>query len=107
VVRAGECCAPGAGLDAEGTCCSGQLDSCGICGGATRYTDVQGVCCPGLLDGQGRCCQGEVDECGMCGGRNECVTSVRFCNCGDVVTACKRECVQVYAGACKSVCCKQ
>lgn len=77
----GECCVEGETMDAQGHCCRGDVDACGVCNGNAINVDIQGSCCEGTLDGQGLCCESnDLDECGICGGQNECLTVVRCHN---------------------------
>ena len=69
----GACCAEGASLDSQGTCCGAPLDACGTCGGNGTAVDFTGSCCDGVLDAGGLCCDqpAGVDDLGVCGGNSD------------------------------------
>lgn len=64
-------------LDANGECCAGTVDACGVCGGPSLFIDAAGICCPHApLPSSGLCCASRVDSCGVCGGLDACGGSV-------------------------------
>ncbi len=63
-------------LDANGRCCDGVLDACGVCNGPAVALDMQMVCCNHTLSASGLCCA--HDECGVCGGLNACLGDYRL-----------------------------
>lgn len=68
VDKRGDCCKEGAQLDGASECCDSAVDACGVCGGNSKYIDMQGSCCE-YVDANGICCQsGILDECGVCDG---------------------------------------